>query len=191
MSVNRSILAVMAIILFVSVSPAAGQSVTPSFQFWSYKGQAGTEVNFYAERPVGSDKKFSVMAWGQKDPGWAQVYAGPTLNVSSWSSVSFCVGIEQDDRPLRLASLLWLGGRGNDSLLIVEHGGSGIWYKYTYARAVTEKVSLGVFSQRYFGTGPLLQVGIGKTKLKVWSAPLTYDVEDHTIKNMTGLAYKF
>lgn len=190
MTIRGSVVAFMAIIVWSVALPASAQSVTPSFQFWSYKGQTGVEYNAYAERPLGADKKWSLTAWGQKDPDWGQLYAGVSHSFTSWLSAGVGAGVEQDAHPWRVGTSFWMGGRGNDSLLIVETGGSGPWYKYTYTKAVTEKVGLGAYSQRYFGTGPLVQVSIGKS-LKLWSAPVTYDTEDGGWKNMTGISYKF
>ena len=182
-------LAAIVFVLGVAASATAQSTTIAGEQFWF--GQDGKtfqdEVNFLGMKPIGSTKWF-LSVWGQWDEGWGQITPGVGYNMTSWSSVTFQFGVEKHPGVWRTNGTLWVGGRGYNSLLILETGASGYWYKYLGTKKVSSRLDLGAISQRFVGTGPVIQVHL--SKFVVWSAPVTLKT-DGSVSNLSGVTYSF
>lgn len=178
------------IALLLAAAPASAQSTAiVGEQFWvSPDGKTvGDEVNFLGMRPIGKSKWFTSV-WAQWDEGWGQITPGVGYNMTPWSSVTFQFGVEKHPGLWRTNGTLWLGGGGYNSLLILETGASGFWYKYVGTKKLNSTLELGVLSQRFVGTGPLIQFNV--KKFAFWTVPVALQ-RDGTRNNLTGVTYRF
>jgi hypothetical protein len=148
----------------VKVTDGAGPSVLVSGWFEKTRpiGNAGRAIGFHVYGLV-------------DDAPWAQMYGGPSYYPTPWLGLSAGVGIEKDEHPWRAAGTIAASGRGNSALLIVEHGGSGFWYRAQYTRTVGSRLELGVFSRRYSPTGPYVALKVSKHTLWVAAGPNAED----------------
>lgn len=156
------------VVLLITSVPAFAQTsgfVETQIAFEKGKTMCST-ADVAIDTTVGKD--LAVSFWGLKTDGWSEFYVGLTKSVRSWMTVTAQVGMEQADAPWRVAGTVWAGGSKASALLIVEEGGSGLWYKAVASYKVSRHVGIGAYSQRFIGTGPYIEVGIGKVKF--WSA---------------------
>jgi hypothetical protein len=92
---------------------------------------------------------------------WAEAVVGIAKQVhpSFWFSVG--AGVETDEDPWRVnPNVIFTKGRVF-SYFGYEIGGSGYWYKSFSTYRVASKLEVGLHSQRFYGTGPLVQVSLG------------------------------
>lgn len=147
---------------------------------------ATPQVNVYLQGPIASSKRFGWSAWSLTSKGWSEAYAGPTWTPASWISLSASIGLETDKKPMRLSASSWIGKGKFASLTIHETGGSGYWYKEVATYQATPKTNVGVYSQRFTGTGPYADRKLGK--FLVWGTILRY--QGHT-QALVGLRFNF
>jgi hypothetical protein len=157
----------------VKVTDGAGLSVLVSGWFEKTRsiGSAGRAIGFHVYGLV-------------DDAPWAQIYGGLSFYPAEWLGLSAGVGIEKDENPWRVAGSISAVGRGNTALLIVEHGGSGFWYRAQYTRTVFSRLELGMFSRRYSPTGPYVALKLSKHTVWATAGP---NVEDGSAMAVMGL----
>lgn len=101
--------------------------------------------------------------------------------------VSASIGRESGFAELRKAGSIWVGKGSLSALSIYEKGGSGYWYKHlATAKIYKDNVAVGVFSKRFFGTGPYLQVKAGN--LTLWG---TVVQNKGLIQELFGLKFTY
>lgn len=128
-------------------------------------------------------KKIGVSTFALVTEGWGQFYVGPTYVVTDWLAVSGALGIESGHPSLRKAGSVW-AGRGRFGFLTIQEKGSDHWQKNVAKFQVTRVFSAGLFQQTYFGTGPYVELTVGKTT--VWGS---YTPSDH--RGIVGLKRSF
>ena len=157
----------------LKVTDGAGPSVLVSGWFekpWPIRS-AGRTIGFHV--------------YGLVDQApWAQIYGGLSLYPMPWLGLSAGAGIEKDENPWRAAGSIAAAGRGNAALLLVEHGGSGFWYRAQYTRTVSSRWELGVFSRRYSPTGPYVALKVSKHTVWATAGP---NLEDGSAMAVIGL----
>jgi hypothetical protein len=181
-------LMVLAAALFLAAPRAsfAQNFIGPEVTFTD--GAPGVLVSGWFEktRPIGSAGRaigFHVYGLADQAP-WAQIYGGLSSYPAEWLGLAASAGTETDENPWRVAATLSAIGRGNTALLIVEHGGSGFWYRAQYTRTVLSRLELGVFSRRYSPTGPYLALKFGKHTVWATAGP---NIEDGRAMAVVGL----
>lgn len=122
-------------------------SITKSTVSWQIDGYA-------SHKKAGSQVGSSV--WFLATENYWEVYAGPTWSPREWIELGASAGLEKDAQPWRVEQSLWLGHGRNSALVIVEEGGSGLWFKVTIDRAIIKKLTIGYEDQRFAGRGPRL-----------------------------------
>ncbi len=119
--------------------------------------------NIYVEE-VSEKKRLGMFAFGLVDSvGFGQIYIGPTWYPKKWLEVQFGAGIENHSEFWRVGGGIYLIDNHGSGLLLWENGASGYWYKATYTYPVSKRLALGVFSRRFAGTGPLVEVKASKS----------------------------
>lgn len=166
---NKRYSAILAIVAFVVLGsvPASAQTFIEN---WNMLGKdAGTSVFLDGQIDIPVSKTRGVRVWGLYSENWSELYASFRQNLGTHAAVTLGAGWEQDDQPWRVAATMWMGKGRFSSFLALEHGGSGFWYSYKGTAGLTQRLSVGVFSRRFVGTGPMAQVAVhGKTE--VWGA---------------------
>lgn len=126
--------------------------------------QVTPAVSVFTYTPI-KESNWAISTFGLALPMWAQVYGGPAWSPNDWLTLSAGVGIETvPEMPLRWASSMLLMPDRFFLLSIYEGGGSGHWWKgvYTYNLPIlSDRISFGVMTQRYQGTGPRTEITFG------------------------------
>lgn len=173
------------IVLFLLASPslAQAQQVSGSVEYahFAVDGESTPEVHTYLHGPIKG--QFGWTSWTLNNGSWSEALIGLTYAPMSWVEVSWSVGVELNNDPLRFSTSLWLG-KGRFTLLsIIEGGGSGPWQKHVATLKVNNHVSVGGLSQEYFGKGPYVEVNT--KKFTTWTTIVGKK------SGATGLKYKF
>ncbi|HEY4508981.1 MAG TPA: hypothetical protein VJC13_01710 [Candidatus Paceibacterota bacterium] len=130
-----------------------------------------SSLNLYIEGPIKGRLGWATVLWVQKD--WTEWMGGFTVTPAPWIEFIAVLGGETDDRPLRGSGILWLSKAGLTLEAEYEAGGSGTWYRAN-AKYKVHFLSLGVNSVADVGTGPYLELGLGK-----WDLWGSYVVKAH------------
>ncbi|MFA5889211.1 MAG: hypothetical protein WCW47_00075 [Candidatus Paceibacterota bacterium] len=115
---------------------------------------------------------WAIEGWALKTDGWGEAYVGVSKLLTSWASLTAQVGVEEADRPWRVAGTLWMGNAKFSALVILEEGGSGWWHKVVVTGPAIKhahggNVKAGILSQRFVGTGPYMELSFGKASFWV------------------------
>lgn len=119
-------------------------------------------------------------------PAWSQVYAGPSFHFGNLG-FDFGVGMETDPLPIRLAATVHWNPHRFDLLAMVEHGGSGPWYRGV-AKFSFDPVWVGVFAHEMDGVGPWLS--LSTHGFEVWTVPIYIDPFDGSKGVVAGMSWK-
>lgn len=107
-------------------------------------------------------KTVNVVGWFLVSDDWGEAEVGISKSIRPWLWAAVMAGLEADEAPWR-ANVTAGGGKGRLSVFFTnEVGGSGYWYKFTSTARVAPLMEIGVHSQRFYGTGPLVQVSLGQ-----------------------------
>jgi hypothetical protein len=97
---------------------------------------------------------------------WGELVVGPAYNHESGVGASVLVGVETHNQGYwRVNPNIWLYRGRFGGLQILEWGASGFWYQTRVTWTLHPNLQVGVHSQRFLGTGPLVQVPV-----KTWMA---------------------
>lgn len=118
---------------------------------------------------IGKGKSVDVFGWFLVTESWGEAVVGVAKSIRPWLWAAVGVGVETNDSPWRVNPNLWIGNQLASSFLTIEHGGSGFWYKSTSFVKLRSRVEAGVHSQRFYGTGPAVQISLGDG-YKVWGS---------------------
>ncbi|MBX4204840.1 MAG: hypothetical protein KW788_01465 [Candidatus Doudnabacteria bacterium] len=118
---------------------------------------------------VKSGKKVDLTAWFLVTDKWGEGLLGVSKSLKPWLWVGVVAGIETDRRPWRISPEVWAGKNRVSFYFVTEHGGSGYWYKSTGLVNVTRRIAFGYHTQRFYGTGPMMKVDLGRG-LAVWAS---------------------
>lgn len=146
---------VLAMVLFVVAVPQA--SAAQSFVEVGVEGTLTAKLNL----EKGFSEKDGVYVWALTTREWSEVLAGIWVKPNSWLKFSLGFGLETADQPLRYGLTTWLGNERLSSLTVFEVGASGSWYKHT-TTVTWRRARIGVISQKYIGTGPLVEIALPK-----------------------------
>ena len=114
-------------------------------------------------------KTVNMYGWFLVSDVWGEALLGISKSIRPWLWASVSAGIETDEVPWRANVSMW-GGKGRLSTLFVgEYGGSGYWYLLKSAARVAPRTEIGIHSQRFYGTGPLVQISLGQG-FQVWAS---------------------
>lgn len=125
------------------------------------------QIDGYVTRKRDGDQTGASLWFLATDNYW-EVYAGPTWSPRKWIEVGVSAGLEKDTHPWRVEQSLWLGHGRVSGLLILEEGGSGLWYKATADYQVSKRLSAGYLDQRFKGRGPEIEYKAGR--VRAWGA---------------------
>jgi len=177
-------LVLVTIIMTLTVVTAQAQQASGYVESFNTVSEEGVtpQLNVYVHGPLKG--KLGWSAWTLTSEEWSEGYAGLTYAPAEWVEVSASLGLETADNPLRGGGSVWLGSGRWSLLSLHEHGGSGYWYRYLGTFQMTKTVAVGVNSQRFIGTGPYVQVSVGKVAL--WG---TYAIGDG--RGVAGVRFNF
>jgi hypothetical protein len=135
-------------------------------------GGTTTQLDVALDHPM-KKEGLSVATWALKGSDWSEVLIGLTKSFTrqgkgAWASITGQVGLEQNDKPWRIGTTLWMGNAKTSALLILEEGGGGRWHKAVVTRQVFPGAKVGVMSQRFVGTGGYIEVNVAG-KLSYWA----------------------
>lgn len=183
------LLAVVPVNTTAQKTPKVSGFLESQTNFENGRGETSTGINGLMN--ITLTKRTGLYVFGQASRKYSQIYGGPTYSPKPWVQVGAGLGVEQTKRPFRAAGFVWVGQGKVSNLLIGEIGaakGSG-WYKDEFNIQATDRLGIGLISQRFLGTGPRFQLKLSK-KLLLWGAP-TYDHLDHKFKATAALRYNF
>ena len=156
----------VALYILLAPSLALSQTFVEAMSRFDKSGNATPTFDGQFAKAV--DDSQGIFVWGLTTEGWREIYASYYRNLTPWLQVSGGMGVEKADKPIRFGASVWMGKGKISSFLALEDGGSGFWYTYTGTYALSNRVQAGVFSRRFVGTGPYLEVKlVGKTS--VWT----------------------
>lgn len=118
---------------------------------------------------IGKGKSVDLFGWFFASESWSEAVLGVAKSIRPWLWVSLGVGVETDDNPWRVSQNAWIGNDHASSFLTIERGGSGFWYRSMSFVKLRSRVEAGVHSQRFYGTGPAVQISLGDG-YKVWGS---------------------
>lgn len=168
----KNTICVVVVVLFVVMSTFA-QTAPKNAWHGSVTSEVETTGNNDATAQVkafityGGKTKVGSFCWIQVGTEYYQVYCGATYSPKKWAQLGAAVGFEKDKNPLRAGTFLWLGKGKLSNLLVVEAGGSGVWYRNVSSYQAHKNLTLSVSSQRYSGTGGRVDFRIPKTPFKI------------------------
>lgn len=100
----------------------------------------------------------NAFGWFLVSEKWGEALLGVSKAVKPWLWLGVAAGLETHQDPFRVNPNVWIGKRRLSTFLALEYGGSGFWYKSVSLMRLTPRISLGVHSQRFYGTGPRVEV---------------------------------
>lgn len=114
-------------------------------------------------------KTVDIVAWFLASDVWGEALFGISKSIRPWLWASVQAGLETDREPWRV-NVSAGGGRGRLSVFFTnETGGSGYWYRFTSTARVASFAAVGIHSQRFYGTGPYIQMFLGQG-FGVWAS---------------------
>ncbi len=114
-------------------------------------------------------RQTGTFVWFQADKSYGQSYAGLTYSPQQWLQVAAGVGLEQNKNPLRAGGFVALGSKKTKSLVVLEKGGSGGFWRVEFTRVLGQGFGLGGMGQSLRGVGPRLEYKLQGTPLLFWS----------------------
>ncbi len=136
------------------------------------------------DHPVG--EHIGVSATALITPAWSQVYAGPSFHFGNLG-FDFGVGMETDPLPVRVAATLHWTPPSFDVIVLLEHGGSGFWYR-SVAKVSLDPFWVGAFAHEMDGIGPWLSVSTHG--FEMWVVPIYIDPFDASKGVVAGISWK-
>ncbi len=124
--------------------------------------------------------------WFQVQQGYSQAYGGATYSPKPWVQFALGAGLEEDKRPARIGSYVWIGKARLSALGVFEDGGSGFWHKAETNYQISKTLGVGSLSERFKGSGPKIEFSVPHTVLKLWFAPLVYK---QTLRSVIGVRW--
>lgn len=174
---------VIVAILFSAV-PVKAQSYVELQNLLTSSGYV-PQIDGYVSVP---GKGVNTDVWFLATKNWGEVVIGPSKSFNSGFGASFLVGVESSDRGYwRINPNAWLYRGKLGTYHAFEWGASGFWYKSTATWTVNKHLAVGVHSQRFYGTGPLVSVPINNT-YRVWASTVRSNGQN---KAMIGLVRNF
>lgn len=167
--------------LFFSLSsPAAATQATVETRLLTTETQLELSENLFITTSISGPFGGFVQVFGSRS--WAELYGGLTLQPGPWLQIGLGVGVEQNDKPIRVGGFFWIGDNVNYfTRTELEKGGSGVWYQSLGAYRPVSWFGAGYFLRKGEGLGPYVEVLMPKPKLKFWAAPLILDLDTQTI----------
>jgi hypothetical protein len=105
-------------------------------------------------------KRDALTVWALATRSWGEVLVGYQYQAAPWLTLGAGAGMETHRNVWRVNPWAF-AAKGKYSLfLTVEEGASGLWYRAEGGYRFSERVTAGIFSRRFTGTGPYLQVTI-------------------------------
>jgi len=168
-------IAIMVLILLVGVTSMvqAQERKTSGFvegMVISKGADASSQMDALMVTPL-SKKGWAVELWLLKADGWGEALVGVSKSVKPWLTVSSSIGIEDHKNVWRTGHYVWVGDSKTSGVFILEVGASGWWYKSIAKHEIIPGASLGVYSQRFLGTGLYSEMKVS-SKVTVWLAPI-------------------
>jgi len=170
--------------LFVAITSVAYSSVTVECKVSEGVTTPALQLHLYNTSSLTS--KISALSFALVSESYAEAYAGIEFAPVPSISIGLGAGLETAENPWRIGASLWMG-HGPVSLFAAgENGGTGYWYKVVASYAVTEYLTTGIWSKRFAGVGPMIQLAIPRTLATVWMVP-AYDFEFDTRNFIVGV----
>lgn len=144
-------------------------------------------------------KRVGFWSFGYEEDSTYSGVAGLYADITSWFQLSLGAGVDgRKDAGLtgnRYASSILLWREKTCSLeLYYERGRTteDHWYQGDLFCEPVDGFGVGIFSQRFAGTGPRFLLGIShKVPLKVWVSPFMYDFESESSSQALGVQLVF
>ncbi len=160
------------------------QGSTIEFELENASGELSPQVKIYLTYK--GKNKLGFYCWGQASRSYSQVYCGPTYSPKGWFQVGFGAGLETAKKPVRSGGFVWTGKGRFSNLLVIEKGGSGLWYRNVSSAQVGKNVTLSFVTQRFSGTGGRIDLVVPTTKLS-----LSAEYQIPTSTSRFGVRYNF
>jgi len=180
--VKRSVVAsILAGTLFlVATSPASATQAT--METWLLTTETQFELSNALSVTTNINGPFGGFIQVLGSRSWAEIYGGLTLQPGPWLQLGLGIGLEQDNKPVRVGGFFWIGDNGKYfTRTDLEKGGSGVWYQSFGAYRPVTWFGAGYFLRKGEGLGPYVEVIMQKPALKFWAAPLILDLDTQTI----------
>jgi len=129
-----------------------------------------SQMNALMVTPL-SKEGWAIELWLLKADSWSEALVGVSKSVKPWLTLSSSVGVEDHASLWRTSHYVWVGNDKMSGIIIVEAGASGWWYKGVAKREIIPGASLGIYSQRFLGTGLYSEVKLS-SKVTFWVAPI-------------------
>ncbi|MBI2829413.1 MAG: hypothetical protein HYX77_09120 [Acidobacteria bacterium] len=114
-------------------------------------------------------KTVNMFAWFLVSNAWGEAELGISKPIRPWLGAAVAAGLETNETPWRASAAMWASKGRFFTFFVNEYGGSGYWYKLTGTARIASRTEIGVHSQQFYGTGPLVQISLGQ-RFKVWAS---------------------
>ena len=119
------------------------------------------------------NKKYGTYFWIYKSQTWSEGYGGLTYMPIKNLQLGAGIGIEDDnDHPLRLSSMIWLGDKKWYILSLLEDGGSGKWHQINAIYRFNKYIHFGMMEEKFTGFGPRLELMVPNLPVSIWFSSL-------------------
>ncbi|TSC97101.1 MAG: hypothetical protein CEN88_177 [Candidatus Berkelbacteria bacterium Licking1014_2] len=146
-------------VLFIFVLPRSGIGQTISLEIET-NCRGKTTLKAYGE-------KGDNFIYAQSNRNWGELYAGRIIHCHSALKFGVGMGVETNQRPLRMGVFVHYSKRDYQINLAAEDGGSGFWHKAEIIHKISRDISLGLVSRGGYREGLMVSLGVGKSKAKV------------------------
>ena len=157
---NGRLLACGALVLAWALSGSIVSAQTfVEYQHIFGEGPAYPTLDAQIEIPQGP---VNFYGWFLASDGWGEGEVGVSKLIRPWFWAAVAAGIETDESPARINIPMWIAKGRFFTFFVNEYGGSGYWYKVTSTALIAPRTEVGVISQTDYGTGPLVQLSLGR-----------------------------
>ncbi len=168
-------------------APAFGQKVTGFIEIQADK-DVPAQINLSVRKSI--KEKIGVFAWALTSKTYSESYAGVTYSPKTWISTAIGVGVEDSKHPWVVGGNIWVGKKALSNFLVIERGGSGLWYKNLTSYQLRKDFKLALIKEKFKGFGPHAALDIPKTDLQVWSTLYFRSKQEGPLLQL-GVKFKF
>lgn len=155
---------IVLMVVATGVTFAQPESVQTKTGFGVVEGQTlnvQPQINLWLQ-DTKPDHKTGWYLWAQTSQSYSQAYGGLTYKLTKDLQIGGGAGVEQAAAPWRVAGFAYYTKGKYLVLAIGEKGGGGTWYLTQVGYKANSRVQFSLHSQRFAGTGPRIDVGLGK-----------------------------
>lgn len=104
------------------------------------------------------DQKNALTVWALTSRTWGETLVGYQRTVAPWCRTGFGVGLETHKNLWRVNPWFWVGKGRLSAYGTFEEGASGFWYLTKGGVKIHNRLTVGVYSRKFVGTGGYTEI---------------------------------